>query len=843
MKKALYLLPLLGAAALLLSQPEPVIRVGPLAGGRGFLLPSGWLLRPAGRQIDLDTYPMSSLLTPDGRFLIVLHGGYNPPKVTVLDAKSERIVSEVNVPDAWLGLALTPNGRLLYVSGGSRAEVYEFAIDGDGKLERKRTFPAVPEQERTHRDFIGDVQLDPEGRLLYAADLFHDQVLVINPSSGRVIERFKTGRRPYRILFHPDGKSYFVTSWADAALYQHETVNGQQMNFSRVGPHPTDILWRDKLSTDEERRGEEEEEAAAPKPDNAFAWKARLFVTLANTNSVAVLGVNDAKELQRLETINVALYPRHPVGMTPSAMALSADKNKLFVVCSDANAVAVAEVNSGRTRVTGFIPSGWYPIAARAMPDGRLFIFNSRGAASYANPGGPNPTHRAARTHLGMRSDQYVAQMQTGSASVIDPFDEGRLAQYTRTVLENSAFRESKLEQAHGELPGHPVPRAPGETSPIEHVIYIVKENRTYDQVLGDLGKGNGDPRLTLFGEEVTPNHHKLAREFVLLDNFYVNSDVSADGHNWSTAAIAPDYVQKMWPNSYAGRRKHYDYEGGEAAALPPSGRIWHQAMAAGLPMRNYGYWAVNKPQAGADGVQIASLRDPELRPVTNMQYRAYDLEYRDIDRVRVFLADVAQWESTGTMPRFMTVRLGNDHTYGLASGKLTPKAMVADNDYALGMLVEGVSRSKYWPKTAIFVLEDDAQNGPDHVDSHRSPAFVISPYVKRGTVDSTLYNTTSMLRTMELILGLNPMTHFDAGATPMTRLFGMAADTKPYSAEKPRIPLDTRNPANTALAQRTEAMDFSVADAIDDNELNAILWLGVKGTEPPAPVRSYFAR
>ncbi|MBN8730755.1 MAG: beta-propeller fold lactonase family protein [Acidobacteria bacterium] len=845
MKQALFVLPLLGAAAVLLSQPEPVIRVGPLAGGRGFLLPSGWLLRPAGRQAPLDTYPMSSLLTPDGKHLIVLHGGYNAPSVAVLDAATLHRITEARVPDAWMGMALTPNGRLLYVSGGSRSEVYEFALTPEGQLEQKRTFSIADPKQRTHRDFIGDLQFDPNGRLLYAADLFHDQVVVINPSSGRVIERFKTGRRPYRILFHPDGKSFFVSSWADAAVYQHETDNGNRLNFSRVGPHPTDLLWREKLPTDELKvgDGDEDDKLPAAQGDAAFPWKARLFVTLANTNSVAVLGVSESKELARLETINVALYPRHPAGMTPSAMALSADKNRLFVVCSDANAVAVVEVNSSRSRVTGFIPTGWYPIAARAMTDGRLLVFNSRGSASYPNPRGPNPAQRAARTHLGMRSDQYVAQMQTGSVSIIDGFDEPRLTQYTRTVLENTAFRESKLDEAHQELPGHPVPRAPGEPSPIEHVIYVVKENRTYDQILGDLGKGNGDPSLTLFGEEVTPNHHKLAREFVLLDNFYVNGDVSADGHNWSTAAIAPDYVQKMWPNSYAGRRKHYDYEGGEAAALPPSGRIWHQVMAAGLSMRNYGYWAENKPQAGPDGVHIARLRDLDLAPVTNMKYRAYELEYRDTDRVKVFLDDVAQWETTGAMPRFMTVRIGNDHTYGLASGKLAPKSMVADNDYALGLLVEGVSRSKFWAKTAIFVLEDDAQNGPDHVDSHRSPAFVISPYVKRGSIDSTLYNTTSMLRTMELILGLNPMTHFDAGATPMTRSLTPIADLKSYSAEKPRISLEVRNPADTALARRTEAMDFRMADAIDDNELNAILWLGIKGTAPPAPVRSFFAR
>jgi hypothetical protein len=370
-----------------------------------------------------------------------------------------------------------------------------------------------------------------------------------------------------------------------------------------------------------------------------------------------------------------------------------------------------------------------------------------------------------------------------------------------------------------------------------------VKENRTYDQVFGALKPGNGDPNLTLFGEDVTPNHHKLAREFVLLDNFYVNSDVSADGHNWSTAAIAPDYVQKMWPNSYGGRRRLYDYEGTEPTALPPSGYLWTHAAAAGVTMRNYGYFVNNQTPPRGDGVQVASVRDAILSRVTNFRYRGFDLDYLDIDRAKVFLEDLAEFEKTGQMPRLLLVRLGNDHTSGTTPGKYAPRAAVADNDYALGMIVEGVSKSRFWPATAIFVLEDDAQNGPDHVDSHRSPAFVISPYARRRVVDSTMYNTTSMLRTMELILGLWPMTHFDAGARPMAPAFQAKADPTPYTAEKPRVSLDERNPALSATSARSQALDFSREDAIDDDELNDILWRALRSDPPPPPVRSYFSR
>jgi phospholipase C len=390
---------------------------------------------------------------------------------------------------------------------------------------------------------------------------------------------------------------------------------------------------------------------------------------------------------------------------------------------------------------------------------------------------------------------------------------------------------------------GSVVPARPGGPSPIEHVIYIVKENRTYDQVLGDLGTGNGDPSLTLFGEEISPNHHKLAREFVLLDNFYVNADVSADGHNWSAAAIAPAYVQRMWPNSYGARRRHYDYEGGERAALPPAGYIWTNVLAKGLPMRNYGWWCTNMTPAPESGRQIKVVRDPSLEPHTNMEYRGFDLEYRDTERAKVFLKDLEQFESANSMPRFMVMRLGGDHTSGTTAKRRSPRSAMADNDLALGMVVEALSKSKFWAKTAVFVLEDDAQNGPDHVDSHRSPAFVISPYTRGRGIDSTAYTTTSMLRTMELILGLFPMTLHDAGAKPMHAAFRAEADMRPYEKVEARVPLDERNPEASPTAMRSKQLDWSEADRIDDNELNSILWLAMKGNEPPAPVRSYFGR
>jgi YVTN family beta-propeller protein len=817
---------LLALAVLVSSQQVPPERVGPVPGG-GFLLNSGWRLRPAGKQVALGTLPMATALSRDGKYLLVLNGGYQPPSISVLDTAAAAETSRVPVADGWLGLTFSPKGDRVYVGGGSQAAVFEFTF-ADGKLAPARTFPVVAPDKRTAQDFIGDVAFDPAGRLLYAADLFHDSVVIINPQTGIVIDRFPTGRRPYRILFHPDRKSLFVSSWTDGAVFHHEAEKGTLITRLRLGAHPTDMVWLPGTPASDE------------KPD----WVARLFVAAANTNNVYVVGVTAANDLRQLEAINVSMTPWQPAGMTPSALGLSRDGKRLFIACSDVNAVAVADVSGIRTEPLGFIPTGWYPTAVRVLADNRLVVLNGRGLRSYPNPqDGPNPAKAPEAEGVPNVFQGYVARMQTGTASFIDAPDEEQLARYSRTVLENSPYRDALLEDAGTGLK-NPVPAKPGDPSPIAHVVYIVKENRTYDQVLGDMKEGNGNPSLVLFGEDVTPNHHKLAHEFVLLDNFYVNSDVSADGHNWSTAAIASDYVEKMWPNSYGRRRRTYDYEGQEPTAIPPSGYLWTQAAAAGLSMRNYGYFVTNRPPASVtDGIQVQVVRDPILNRVTNPRYRAFDLDYPDIERAKVFLADLAEFEKSGQMPQLILLRLPNDHTSGTAPGKIAPLSSVADNDYALGMIVEGFSKSSFWPKTAIFVLEDDAQNGPDHVDSHRSPAFVISPYARHGAVDSTMYNTTSVLRTMELILGLRPMTVFDAGARPMAPAFQSAPDARPYAAEPPRIPLDRRNPAAGATTARSARLDFDEEDRNDDDEMNDILWLAVRGEHAPAPVRSVFAR
>jgi len=802
--------------AFLSSQPAPRERVGPLPDG-GYLLNSFWKIAPAGKQIPLDTLPMSSALSPDGKYLLVLNGGYNPPSISAIDAATGEVVSKTPVPDGWLGLTFSRSGDRVYVGGGSQGAVFEFTF-AEGKLTASRTFELTPKAERQRDDFVGDVAFDPEGHLLYAAELYKNDIVIVNPQSGMILGRHKTGRRPYRIVFDPGGQSYFVSLWADGSVGHYQTSNGDLLMRIPVAAHPTDMVWRAGKPPD-------------TAPDQA-TWEARLFVAAANTNSVYAIGITSGQQTSVVESINLAMTPRQPLGMTPSGLGLSPDGKRLFVACSDANVAGVVDVSQDRSRVEGFIPAGWYPTAVRVLPNGTVVILNGKGVRSYPNPEYPGPRRRPETQHQGSPNAQYVARLQTGTASWIAPFDDAHLQTWTQQAQSDSPYRDSKLDEPH------PMP-------PIQHVIYIVKENRSFDQVLGDMKQGNGDPSLTLFGENVTPNLHKIAREFVLLDNFYVSADVSADGHNWSTAAISPDYVTKLWPNQYAGRRKTYDFEEQDPTALPPAGYIWTNAAMAGLSIRNFGYMVENKKAIAPTGSdQIDKINDPVLAKYTNRNFRTFDLKYPDVERAQVFLSELAEYEKTGQMPRLIVMRLGNDHTEGTRAGALSPLSLAADNDQAVGMVAEAVSKSQFWSSTLICILEDDAQNGPDHVDSHRSPAFLISAYIKRHTVDSTMYNTASMLHTIEAVLGLRPMTHFDASATVMSASFQSQADSAPYVLEKPRVSLTDRNPPNAPAAKEMEGMNFDKEDEIDEDVLNNALWRAIrKDAPPPAPVRSYFGK
>ncbi|MEO7600406.1 MAG: alkaline phosphatase family protein, partial [Opitutus sp.] len=522
------------------------------------------------------------------------------------------------------------------------------------------------------------------------------------------------------------------------------------------------------------------------------------------------------------------------------------DGKQLFVANANNNNLAVFDVSTrGQAQSLGFIPVGWYPTSVRVSRDGkRLVVANGKGVTSASNARGPVPDLKAPPT-----LQQYIGDILLGTVSLIDlPAEKTRTQQlgtWTKSAYACSPLNATASAPTPTQRPeGNAIPAKVGDPSPIKHAIYIVRENRTYDQVFGDIHEGNGAPHLCLFPENVTPNAHALAREFVLLDNFYADGEVSADGHEWSLGAYATDFVEKVWPLSYGhNQNKKYDYpsEGHYPIAYPANGYLWNRAAEAGVTYRSYGEFC-ETPDSGP--VQ-AEPSLPILRGHIDPQFRAWDLHYPDVKRAERFIAELKRFESAGEMPRFQVLHLGGDHTSGTHPDFPTPTAMVAENDAALGLIAEAVSNSKFWESTAIFVLEDDAQNGPDHIDAHRIPALVISPWAKRGAVDSTLYSTTSMVRTIELVLGLQPMSQFDAAATPMWASFHSQPDLKPYRALPPRVNVREMNPKNAWGSKQSRKMDFSKPDRADDIALNQVVWRSVRGAHSamPAPVRAAFFR
>ncbi|MDQ2712235.1 MAG: beta-propeller fold lactonase family protein [Acidobacteriota bacterium] len=727
-KAAVLLVALAGGLACQGAQAQDAAqeRPGPLADG-GFLLNSGWKIHAAGQEVPIGTFPMRSALSNDGKYLLALNGGIEPPSISVIDIAARKEVGRTVLPDAWLGLAVAPTGDLVYVGGGSTGKVFELTLDSKGSLTRTREFSAAA-TKAAGSPFVGDVTLSPDGRVLYAADLYGDTINNINLQSGKTVDHWKTGRRPYRILVSPNGAQLLISSLADGMVYEHGSTSGILTTKLRVGSHPTDMLWLDK---------------PVPTENGGTNYPARLFVAAANSNNVFSFGITADGQFTTLDTINVAMTPMHPLGMTPSALAVDRQGTRLYVVCSDANLIAVADLSTPHPGVLGMIPTGRYPTAVQAVTDDQLAVVNGK------TPDGKYPEERGAVEFL---------------ASPATPDD---LRAMTETALDNSPYRDQMIYGAVADETEAYFAKTQEHPSPIQHVIYVIKGSQTYDSVLGDLAKGNSDKSLVRFGESITPNLHKLAREFVLYDNFYSNGDAVADGQNWATAAIAPDYTAKLWASAQAGRSKISDFEGGEPANTPPAGYLWSNALQAGLTVRDFGEWTSD------------SQIDPSLANHTDRNFGGVDPNRKDTDRANEFIREWKSFDANGQAPQLSIVRLSNDEA---PHGAAPIQVSVIDNDNAIGLLAEAVSQSKLWPSTAIFIIQA-APNGLDHIDSHRTPTWVISPFTRRGSVDSTMYNQVGVLRTIELILGLRPMTHFDAGARPLFGSFSSRTDNTPFSA------------------------------------------------------------
>lgn len=807
------------------------------------LLPNGWMLTPEGKQIPVSDLPMNMELSKDGRFLLVTTNGNGEQEVDILDVQSQQTLQKITVKKSWLGLAFAPDNKRFFVSGGDDNEVLVFNFDNGkatdaGKIILgSKEFHALDNSARNKARTAGrgefafpaGIAATPDGKRLYIAENLTNKVAVVDLSNNQVITKISVGEYPYDCTISNDGKRVYVSNWGARSISVINPATNQVIGNIPTGDHPNDIELTRNGKT--------------------------LYVANANSNTVSVI---DTAQMKEIEAINTALHPKSPIGSTPNAVALSPNEKTLYIANADNNNVAIVDVSKRRdSKVKGFIPTGWYPTSIRASKNGKqIYVANGKGTTSAANPKGPQPVPGQSRTES--KDVQYIGSLLKGTVAIIDLPADAKLAQLTKQTYANSPYTDELLQQARAPKAGTAIPIKVGDASPIKHVIYIIKENRTYDQVLGDMPEGNGDASLCLFGEEVTPNHHALARQFVLLDNFYVDAEVSADGHNWSTAAYATDYVEKTWPTNYSSRGRTYDYEGSKKIARPTKGFIWDHCKAAGVSYRSYGeFIGVRDVKVGGGGgndMDSATASKARKENYTGEEslighfspaYPSWNLDISDLTRVDVWLSEFREFEKNGKLPQFQVVRLGNDHTQGTRAGALSPRAYVAQNDLAVGRLVEAVSNSKYWADTAIFILEDDAQNGPDHVDAHRSPAYIASAYTKRNFVDSTMYTTSGMLRTMELILGIPPMSQYDAAAMPMFNSFTNKADLKPFKSLPARVNLEERNAPNAPGAQRSAQLDFSKEDAAPDIEFNEIIWKSVHGAnaQMPAPVRSAFVR
>ncbi|MBO0722760.1 MAG: bifunctional YncE family protein/alkaline phosphatase family protein, partial [Blastocatellia bacterium] len=649
--------------------------------------------------------------------------------------------------------------------------------------------------------FIAGVTSATDGSL-YVVNIQNDTVYHLSGADFKTQVAGKVGYRPYAAALAPNGNQLAVSNWGDQSVSLLDPKTLKETKRIKVGSHPNDL---------------------------AFAKDGRLFVANAGSNSISVIHGDKV-----VETIKTSFNPKALVGATPASLALTNDGKRLYVANADNNDIAVIDIaNAHESAVLGFIPTTWYPSAVAVSPDGqKIFVGSGKGGLVNLNGNFPAETEYKSTAPDPKKPYDYVGSTLSGTISIIDTPDKTQLAEYSAQVKSNFPNPEATIDKTQAEMIAKQVfPK-------IKHVLYIIRENRTYDQVFGDLGKGNGDPELTLFGENVTPNAHKLVRESVIFDNLYCNGEVSQDGHQWSNAAYATDFTQKAWVNSYSRRGQP---EADERLTASPAGYLWNNCKKHGKTYRSYGEFASFRSTPESEPKFVGS---PALQDHASTEWLKLKMgpgRQRDTNLAEVFIKELHEAEAKGEWWNFMVMSLGEDHTSGLSAGTFTPIACVASNDLALGMMIEAITKSKFWPETAIFVIEDDAQNGPDHVDARRTVGLLYSPYVKRGgQVDSTMYTTVSYVRTMEMILGLPPMTQYDELATPMYNAFTTEAVLTPYSSVPAKVDTLARNPATGEGARRSARLDFSDYDLADFNELNDILWKALKGDQPmPAPVRS----
>jgi DNA-binding beta-propeller fold protein YncE len=736
-------------------------------------LATGVRLDPEGQFIDLGSMPLGMALAPGQKQMVVVLGGWREQGVQVIDLNSRKVTQTLTQEAAFYGAAFPADGNKLYVSGGNEDAIYVYSWhNGSAALEKKIVL-GEKKADKTGSRYPAGLAASRRGNLLYVAENVGDTLAVVDPSSSKVVQRFPTDHYPYAVEVSTDGRVY-VSAWGGETVSIFRVLaDGTLANSGRlrVGLRPS---------------------ALASNADGS-----RLYVALAGSDQIAVVDTRGRKVLRYLHDQAPGAPPQ---GSTPNALSLSADGSKLYVAEADNNAIAIFDVAS--LRLIGRVPTDWYPTGV-GEAGGQLAVISGKGHGSHSNPDGPTPGEGIKRP-LGYALGQLNGTLRLFSAKLAP----ARLAQYSRRVAEANGWGQHLPERKY---------------PPFKHVVYIIKENRTYDQVFGDLKEGDGDPNLVFFGREVSPNHHALALRFGLFDRFFTNAEVSSQGHIWSTAAYVTDYGEKMVVSGYSDRRANID---GEEVDEPIGGFLWNLAAKKGIWFRDYGEMVT-----GPEGWPVTQR---DLRADVSPIYSEFNLKIPDQKRADAWIEELNGFVRKGEMPALEVLHLPSDHTAGGRAGYPTPRAYMADNDLALGRIVEALSQTPFWRDTVIFVLEDDSQAGPDHVDSHRSPFLAISAYSRAG-INHRFANTTDVVAAIEDILALDRLSKFDYFSRSLSELFSDKPDLLPYRAITPQADMKEVNPAQGAAAQMSEKLDLRAADRSDDELFNQILWLMMK-PDRPAP-------
>ena len=743
-------------------------------------LPTGVRLDAVGDAVELGSMPLDIVPAHSGDKAVVVLSGWREQGIQIVDLKTRQVTQTLLQDGAFYGAAFSPDGNTFYVSGGNTDSIFVYAWrDGTATLANKFVLAKEKTSDGTGTSYPAGIAVASNGKFIYVAENVGDRVAVINSATGEIVQSLPTDHYPYDVLLSSDGH-LFVSAWGGTTVSDfHVLPDGKlaELGGIEVGRHPSALA------------------VAGP----------RLYVALAGSDRVAIVDVRSRKVTGYLQDSAPGAPPE---GSTPNAIAISNDQKQLFIAEADNNALAVFDQASGK--LLGRIPTDWYPTAI--LDTGlRLLIVSGKGYGTHANRDGPVPLTNWPQGN----PRAYTLGQLNGSLRVLpSTLTPAQLTDFTQRVAVANNWQLSS---------------SPRRYPPFKHVIYIIKENRTYDQLLGDLTEGDGDASLVYFPDiTITPNHHALARRFGLFDRFFVNAECSSQGHIWSTAAYVTDYGEKVIPSAYAGKRGDPD---GEDSDEPERGFLWTLAKTSGLTFRDYGEmvkgnpgWPVTQRGLGAD---------------VNPDYVPFDLVTQDQRRADVWIAEFQRFLQDGNMPQLEVVWLPMDHLTAARPGKCTPNACMADNDLALGRIVQALSESPHWKDTVIFVVEDDSQAGPDHVDSHRAPFYAISAYSRPGTVNRFI-NTTDVVAAIEDILGMGRLSKFDYFSRSLADIFASTPDLTPFDAITPKQNLSEKNPQNTAAARMSEELDLSSVDRVDDQVYNRILWTMLKDDAPQPQIRNW---